>query len=511
MPIDPSSNGAATEGEHFDVIIVGAGLSGIGAAHQLQQECPSKSYAILESRGSIGGTWDIFRYPGIRSDSDMYTLGYRFKPWKSDQSLADGPAILEYITETATESGIDKRIRFNHRVLKGEWSSEEGRWTITAERTDTGEIVKFTANFAYVCSGYYKYDEGFIPEFPGRSEYTGTFIHPQNWPEDLDYKGKRVVIIGSGATAVTLAPAMAGDAAHVTMLQRTPPYVASIPGIDPIAKVLRRILPEKTAYRVNRWKNVWQQIIVFQLSQRQPRLMRKLFLGMAKRQLPEGFDMKNFKPPYNPWDQRLCAVPDGDLFKAITRGELSVVTDEIETFTKGGVKLKSGEELEADIVISATGFNLQMMGGAELVVDGEPVNLPEKMAYKGMMLSDIPNHAFTVGYTNSSWTLKADLVAEFVCRVLNYMDEHGYDVCVPHNEDPAVAPSPLLDFGAGYVKRSLEGLPKQGSKPPWKLGMNYAQDVITIRHGAIDDGVMRFSRQQAAVTAAGPAQPAATA
>ncbi|MBJ7348436.1 MAG: NAD(P)/FAD-dependent oxidoreductase, partial [Thermoleophilaceae bacterium] len=361
-------------------------------AHQLQEDCPNKSYTILEARDTSGGTWDIFRYPGIRSDSDMYTLGYRFKPWTSDQTLADGPAILDYIRETASEVGIDKKIRYGHKVVRGEWSSDEGQWTLTALRSDTGETVELTCNFVYVCSGYYAYDSGYTPEFKGVESFKGQVIHPQAWPEDLDYEGKKVVVIGSGATAVTLVPAMTDKAEHVTMLQRSPTYIATVPGRDPVARLTRKIMPEKAAYVVNRWKNVAQQIIVFQLSQRQPRMMKRLFLGMAKHQLPEGYDLKkHFTPHYNPWDQRLCAVPDGDLFKAIRKGKASVVTDTIDTFTKDGIKLSSGEELEADIIITATGFNLLMMGGAELVVDGEPVVLSEKMAYKGMMLNDIPN------------------------------------------------------------------------------------------------------------------------
>ncbi|MBI5310655.1 MAG: NAD(P)/FAD-dependent oxidoreductase [Actinobacteria bacterium] len=483
--------------EHFDVLIVGAGLSGIGAAYELQQNCPGKSYAILEMRDAIGGTWDIHRYPGIRSDSDMFTFGYKWRPWASTQTLADGPSILQYIRDTASEAGIDRNIRFGHKVMKGSWSTEEARWTLEAVDTATGETRQFTASFVYICSGYYRYDEGFIPDFKGIADYQGQILHPMNWPEDLDYAGKKVVIIGSGATAVTLVPAMADKAGHVTMLQRSPTYVASIPSRDPIARVSRRFLPEKQAYVLNRWKNILQQVVVYQLSQRQPRLMKRMFLGMVKRQLPEGYDIdKHFTPSYNPWDQRLCAVPDGDLFKAIKRGKASVVTDTIDSFTEHGIKLNSGEELEADIVVTATGFNLQMMGAAELEVDGEPVDLSSHMAYRGMMLEDIPNHAFTVGYTNSSWTLKADLVSDYVCRLLNYMDQQGYDVCVPRNTDPSVATRPLLDFGAGYVQRSLSALPKQGSKGPWKLSMSYPRDWYELPRAPMNDGVLQFSRHR---------------
>ncbi|MCA9574181.1 MAG: NAD(P)/FAD-dependent oxidoreductase [Polyangiales bacterium] len=483
------------DSQHVDVLIVGAGLSGIGAAHELQERCPSKSLLLLEARDVIGGTWDLFRYPGVRSDSDMYTLGYRFRPWTGAKSLADGPSILQYIRDTAAEAGIDKKIRFHHKVVRAEWSSDEGRWTVDAERTDTGEAVRFTAGFVYNCSGYYRYEAGYTPDFPGIDRFAGQVIHPQHWPESLDYSGKRVLVIGSGATAVTLVPSMADDAAHVTMLQRSPTYVVTVPGQDPIATTIRRYLPEEVAYRVTRWKNVLLSAYIFQYSQRRPQQMRAFIRKMLKRQLPADFDVDtHFNPRYNPWDQRLCAVPDGDLFKSISAGKVSVVTDTIETFTEHGVRLSSGRELTADIVVTATGFTLQMMGGAQLVVDGEPVRLSERMTYKGMMLSDVPNSAFTIGYTNSSWTLKADLVAEYVCRVLNHMDEHGYDVCVAHNDDPSVKQAPLLDFGAGYVQRSVEELPTQGSRWPWKLGMNYLVDAVTLRHGSVDDGVMTFSR-----------------
>lgn len=483
--------------EHFDVLIVGAGLSGIGAAYELQQKCPGKTYAILEMRDAIGGTWDIHRYPGIRSDSDMFTFGYKWRPWSSDQTLADGPSILKYIRDTATEAGIDRNIRFGHKVVKGSWSTDDAQWTLEAVDQATGETRSFTAKYVYLCSGYYRYDEGFIPDFKGLDEYQGQVVHPMNWPEDLDYTGKKVVIIGSGATAITLVPAMTDKAAHVTMLQRSPTYVATLPARDPVARVSRRILPEKQAYVLNRWKGILQQVIVYQLSQRQPRLMKKFFLGMAKRQLPEGYDIeKHFTPNYNPWDQRVCAVPDGDLFKVISKGKASVVTDTIDTFTEHGIKLNSGEELEADIVVTATGFNLQMMGEAELEVDGVPVDLSEHMAYRGMMLEGIPNHVFTVGYTNSSWTLKADLVSDYFCRLVNYMDQQRYDVYVPRNTDPTVTTRPLLDFGAGYVQRSLSALPKQGSKGPWKLSMSYPHDWYQLPRAPIDDGVLQFSRRR---------------
>ena len=480
--------------EHLDVLIVGAGLSGIGAAHHLQEAFPGRSYAIFEAREELGGTWDLFRYPGIRSDSDMHTLGYRFKPWTAAKSISDGEAILDYVRETARDGRIDAKIRFQHRVVRAEWSSEEALWTVEAERVDSGESVRLTCSYLWVCSGYYRYDQGFTPEFPGAEDFSGEVVHPQHWPADLDYSGKRVVVIGSGATAVTLVPAMAEKAAHVTMLQRSPTYIASLPAEDPIANGLRRFLPEKAVYTIVRWKNVMIQALIYQLSRRRPRAIKQFIRKGVERSLPAGYDIdKHFKPKYNPWDQRMCLVPNGDLFKAIRDGDATVVTDTIETFTEDGIKLDSGEQLEADVIVTATGLNLLFLGGMELVVDGEPVNISEKMAYKGMMLSGVPNCAFTVGYTNASWTLKADLTSEYVCRVLAHMDSHGYRKSVPELSDPSVMEMPLLDFTSGYVQRSLHEFPKQGSKEPWKLRQNYVLDIRTIRRGPIDDGAMRFS------------------
>ncbi len=485
--------------EHVDVLIVGAGLSGIGAAYHVQTELPGRSYAIVEARGAIGGTWDLFRYPGVRSDSDMHTLGYRFRPWKDAKSIADGASIRQYVRDTAAEAGIDRHIRFHRKVRRASWSSDAARWTVELEDTQTGETSRITCGLLYGCSGYYRYDRGHDPDFPGKARFQGRIVHPQFWPEDLDYAGKRVVIIGSGATAVTLLPAMTDVAAHVTMLQRTPTYVLTVPGSDPIANKMRGKVPERLAYAITRWKNVAITSGFYQLTRHRPDLAREMLTKQVERQLPKDFDVgTHFNPPYNPWDQRLCAVPDGDLFRAIRQGRASIVTDRIATFTERGILLESGKELEADVIVTATGLELLPLGGIELVVDGEKVEVEKTFAYKGMMLSSVPNFVFTVGYTNSSWTLKADLVAEHTCRLLRHMDAHGYDVFVPENDDPTVEPRPLLDFPAGYVLRAIDKFPKAGSKKPWRLGMNYAADVVALRHGAVVDRAMKLRRSPGA-------------
>ncbi len=483
--------------EHFDVLIVGAGLSGIGAAYHLTHKCPTKSFVILEGRGAIGGTWDLFRYPGIRSDSDMFTLGYSFKPWKEPKAIADGPQILNYIRETAIETGADRKIRFNHRVTSATWSSEQARWTVEAERRageGAPETVRFTCNFLFKCAGYYKYEAGYLPEFKGAADFKGRLVHPQQWPEDLDYAGKRVIVIGSGATAVTLVPAMAKTAAHVTMLQRSPTYVVSRPAQDPLANKLRRNLPASLAYHLIRWRNVLFSMYFFQLSRRKPQAVKDLILGGVRAALGPDYDVAtHFTPRYNPWDQRLCLVPDGDLVRTIRDKRASVVTAEIDAFTDNGIRLKDGSELEADVIVTATGLVLQVLGGIEVAVDGRKVDFADTLNYKGMMYSDVPNFAAALGYTNASWTLKCDLTCDYVCRLINYMDRHGYKQCRPHNDDPTVEPMPSLTFTSGYVQRSIAKLPKQGSKRPWRLYQNYALDIVSLRFGKVDDGVMRYS------------------
>jgi len=478
--------------EHFDVLIVGAGLSGIGAGCHLQKHCPERSYVILEGRDSTGGTWDLFRYPGVRSDSDMYTLGYRFRPWREPKSIAGGPAILKYLRDTAAENGIDRRIRLGHRVTHAAWSSADSKWTVEAEHD--GKPARFTCGFLFLCSGYYNYAEGYTPEFPGIGRFAGRVVHPQKWPEDIAYAGKRVVVIGSGATAVTLVPELAKTAAHVVMLQRSPTWVVARPAEDPFAKWLRRWLPPRIAYGLTRWKQVLLQQYFFRLCRRNPARARKLILGGVRAHLGPQYDVAtHFTPRYNPWEQRLCLVPDADLFTAIGSGKASVVTGEIETFTPKGVRLKSGAELEADLVVTATGLDLQVLGGVRLTVDGRPVEAPKIFNYKGLMYSDVPNLASVFGYTNASWTLKSDLASEYVCRLLNHMRKHGYVRCTPRNRDGALGSEPWVDFSSGYLQRSLHLFPKQGAKAPWRLSQSYPRDILTLRFGRIEDGVMEFS------------------
>ncbi len=482
--------------EHVDVLIVGAGLSGIGGAYHLQTRCPTKSYAILEGRSAIGGTWDLFRYPGIRSDSDMYTLGYSFRPWSEAKAIADGPSILKYIRETAEEYGIDRNIRFGHRVQRATWSSTDATWTVEVERGSDKQIVQFTCNFLYMCSGYYDYNKGYAPQWPGIEQFAGHIIHPQTWPDGLDYVGKRVVVIGSGATAVTLVPAMATQAEHVTMLQRSPTYVVARPSEDAVANWMRRRLPMKLAHALARWKSVLLGIYFFSIARRRPAFTKKAIVQMVRDQLGPDYDVDtHFTPRYNPWDQRLCLVPDADLFAAIKSGKASVVTDNIETFTTNGIRLRSGQELAADTVVTATGLVLKLIGGMQLVVDGIPVDVSQTMSYKGMMFSNIPNFASAFGYTNASWTLKCELTSEYVCRLLNHMERHGFKYCTPRKQDPSITEEPILNFTSGYVQRAINTLPRQGSKKPWKLYQNYALDLLSLRFSRLEDGTMQFTRR----------------
>jgi len=481
--------------EHLDVLIVGAGLSGIGAACRFGTECPGRTFAVLEAREASGGTWDLFRYPGIRSDTDMFTLGYPFNPWPEQQAIADGPLIRSYVRETARKYGVDGAIRYRHRVLGASWSSHDARWTVDVEQLDSGETVQLTCDFLFGCTGYYRYDQGYLPQFDGVERFRGTLVHPQQWPADLDYAGKRVVVIGSGATAVTLVPAMAEQAAHVTMLQRSPSYVIALPGHDAISELAHRLLPASAAYTFVRWKNVLLGALFYELSRRRPRLIKRVIRRGLERQLPPGFDIdRHFRPRYDPWDERVCIVRDGDLFSALRAGTASVVTDRIETFTERGLKLASGEELEADVIVTATGLNLLMIGGMSLSVDGEPVQMSDTVGYKGMMFSGIPNMAITLGYTNASWTLKGDLCAQYVCRLLNHMSAHGYRRVVPKAPDAAHPRHPFIDLRSGYVLRSLDSLPKQGDRPPWRMYQNYARDIRMMRHGPLHDEAIEFSR-----------------
>lgn len=477
--------------EHFDVVVVGAGLSGIGAGYHLQTMSPDRSYVILEGRPALGGTWDLFRYPGIRSDSDMYTLGYSFKPWTEAKAIADGPSILKYVSETARDFGIDQHIRFKHHVKRAAWSTADARWTVDSEGPDGP--VTYTCNFLFMCSGYYNYARGHTPEWKGAESFAGRIVHPQFWPQDLDYAGKKVVVIGSGATAVTLIPAMAETAAHVTMLQRSPTYVVSRPAEDAAANWLRARLPAKLAYSLVRWRNVLFGMFFFNMARKRPAKVKDRLIGMVRDELGPDYDIdRHFTPKYNPWDQRLCLVPDSDLFGVLRSGKASVVTDTIDHFTPTGIALSSGETLEADVVVTATGLELQLLSDVAFSVDGAPVDLSKTFNYKGMMFSDVPNMASSFGYTNASWTLKADLTCAYVCRLLNTMKTRGLRQATPRVGDTMLVPAPFLDFSSGYVTRAMEKFPKQGSKAPWRVHQNYARDLLALRYGSVDDG-MEFS------------------
>ncbi|MDA9664282.1 NAD(P)/FAD-dependent oxidoreductase [bacterium] len=478
--------------QSVDVLIIGAGLSGIGGACHLRRNCPDRSFMILESREASGGTWDLFRYPGIRSDSDMYTFGYGFKPWNDKSSIADGHKILRYIREAAAEYDVEQHIRYQHKVLSANWSSTNQRWLVTAELGDTGEQVSIDCQFIFSCSGYYDYDQGYTPEFAGIDKFKGQVVHAQHWPEKLNYKDKRVVVIGSGATAVTLVPTMSKDTASLVMLQRSPTYIASIPKEQPLAEKLRKWLPDRWVFRLTRWSRVFFQIYLYQLSRKKPQQLKKLLLGRVRQEMGPDYDVDtHFTPDYNPWDQRLCGVPDGDLFAAIREGRAEVVTDHIDHFNKQGIELKSGQQLDADIVVLATGLNLKFAGGVQYSVDNRVLDFTEHFIFRGMMFSDLPNMAFTVGYTNSSWTLKADLTAKYVSRLLNKMARRGYTSVTPRLKGE-VEEVPLLDFDAGYVLRSRESFPKQGNRLPWKNYQNYIRDFIGLSLGRQNDDELEF-------------------
>ena len=482
--------------EYLDVVIIGAGLSGIGSACHLVRECPGKSYAILESRDAMGGTWDLFRYPGIRSDSDMHTLGFSFKPWKAEKAIADGPAILEYIRETAAENGVDEHIRYGHKVVSANWSSEDAAWTLGIELTGSGEATTICCNVLHVCAGYYKYEQCYLPDFRGRDDFKGLIIDPQHWPEGLDYTGKRIVVIGSGATAMTIVPTVSKDAEKVVMLQRSPTYVISRPDKDIIANVLRKLLPDKAAYAITRWKNVLLQQLLYSQSLRTPNKVKDRLIGWVRDALGPDYDVDtHFTPRYNPWEQRLCLVPNGDLFDAINSGKAEVVTDTIDTFTESGVQLDSGRQLDADIIVTATGLDLVVLGGAEFNVDGSRVDFGETFLYKGIMCSDVPNLLTTFGYLNASWTLRADIIAEFMCRLVNYMDEVGARYFVPRlrdSEQDMPQRAWIEGFSSGYIQRVLHKLPKQGDREPWLNPQNYRKDKKMYRGAEIEDGVLTF-------------------
>jgi len=479
--------------QHYDVLIIGAGVSGIGMACHLKRECPGKRFAILERRQSLGGTWDLFRYPGIRSDSDMFTFGYNFRPWTGGKVLADGASIKLSVADTARENDVERNIRYGVAVKTADWSSEEKCWKLTAENEKTGEAETYTASFLVGCTGYYNYDQGYKPDFPGEKDFKGQVVHPQHWPENLDYTGKKVVVIGSGATAITLVPTMAEKAAHVTMLQRSPTYLMPLPSTDKVTLALQKVLPEKAAYRLTRARNISISRLLYERSRKSPKAMRRLFLSVIKRQLKGKADMRHFTPDYNPWDQRLCVVKDGDLFDAIKAGTASIKTDHIERFTDTGIRLRSGEELEADIIIPATGLDIQMLGGIQPKVDGQGVVLKEKVIYKNVMVEGMPNAAMIFGYTNISWTLKADIASEYLCRLINHMDRKGYQVVVPRDTENSLGNDTILgSLDAGYIKRAEDRLPRQGTHGPWKASQNYLKDVKILRFEPIEDGYLEF-------------------
>ncbi|MEM6966233.1 MAG: NAD(P)/FAD-dependent oxidoreductase [Bacteroidota bacterium] len=477
----------------YDVVIIGAGLSGICAAYHIQDKCPDKSFIVLEGRGATGGTWDLFKYPGIRSDSDMYTLGYSFFPWKNPKAIADGPSILQYIKDTAKEFNLDSKIKYNHKVASADWKDEEELWTLGIHGHEDVAHPQLKTRFLFCCSGYYNYKEGHAPTFEGSENFRGKIIHPQHWDTSLDYSGKKIVVIGSGATAVNLVPELAKKASQVTMLQRSPTYIYNLPSEDVIANFLKKILPAKTAHNLVKWKNILLGILIYTLCRKWPNMMKNFFKKSAKKELGNNYKEKDFDPKYNPWDQRLCLIPDSDLFLAVKNGNANIVTDTIQEFTKNGILLNSGKELEADIIVTATGLKIQILGGMTSKINGVPINSGELKAYKGVMFSDVPNLALAIGYTNASWTLKCDLNCQYVARLLNYMDKNNFNVIRPRFDDSEFDVEPLLDFNSGYVIRANDVLPKQGSKAPWKVYQNYIKDVRSLKYGSVEDKYLEYS------------------
>ncbi|CAB1218508.1 flavin-containing monooxygenase [Acinetobacter bouvetii] len=482
--------------KHIDILIAGAGISGIGLAVHLSKHCPQRQFEIIERRESFGGTWDLFKYPGIRSDSDMSTFGFNFKPWQKASVLADGPSIKNYLSEVITENHLKEKIHFQHRVISANYDSAIKKWVVEIEDASQQKQIWIT-NFVFGCTGYYNYDQGFQPQFPNQSAFKGQFIHPQHWPENLDYKGKKVVIIGSGATAITLVPAMAkGGAGHVTMLQRSPTYIASVPSIDMVYDKMRKVLPEDLAYKLTRARNIGMQRGIYALAQKQPKLLRTLLLKSIEFQLKGKVDMKHFTPDYAPWDQRLCVVPDGDLFKILREGHASVETDQIEKLTKTGIQLKSGKHLDADIIVSATGLNIQILGGIQATIDGKPMDTSKHMLYQGIMVSDVPNMAMIIGYINASWTLKVDIAAEYICRLINYMDKNGFDEVIPQgNATELMEDTVMGSLSSGYIARAADVMPKQGKHAPWNVTNNYLADRKILKNAKFEDGVLKFHKR----------------
>ena len=479
--------------QHLDVLIIGAGISGIGIGVHLTQKAPNKTFAILERRQTIGGTWDLFRYPGIRSDSDMSTFGYEFKPWTGSKVLADGTSIRNYVNQTANEYKMLEKVHFNRHVKAANWSCEKQLWQLEVFNSADNKTEQWTADFLLGCTGYYDYDKGFKPDFPQEDQFKGQIIHPQHWPDNLDYSGKKVVIIGSGATAITLVPAMADTAAHVTMLQRSPTYIAAVPSIDKLYVKMKRVMPEKVAYSLTRVRNIGMQRLVYKLASEKPELMKKFLLKNVRMRIGKDVDMKHFTPTYNPWEQRLCAVPDGDLFKIVKQGKASIETDEIDHFTKNGILLKSGKELEADIIVSATGLNIQILGGLKATIDGVPISTNDHMLYKGVLLSDVPNAAIIVGYTNASWTLKVDVAGDYLARLFNYMDKHHYKVVTPKSDSAQSTDDTIMgSLAAGYIKRASNILPRQGTTAPWRVSMNYLKDKAELRSNKFNDKILSY-------------------